>query len=78
LKAGAEKGTSKAVGTLLYILASKSTVSPANGSIIAQYIGSGKISSQQQLTAALDYMKTNEKVDIAEFEKFCGVGIKLI
>ncbi|KAI3386008.1 hypothetical protein SNEBB_009328 [Seison nebaliae] len=49
-------------------------------SFLTRYIGEGKLSTELQLTEAINYlMRENvenvEKIDVSSFEKVCGVGV---
>ncbi|MGH0185432.1 UNVERIFIED_CONTAM: hypothetical protein FKN15_017883 [Acipenser sinensis] len=70
--AGVDKGT----GTLLYNLASKLKEQKRLG-FLAGYIAHKKISTDLQLNAALDYVKSHpvDPISVEEFEWQCGVGV---
>ncbi|KAL5516066.1 hypothetical protein EMCRGX_G001329 [Ephydatia muelleri] len=67
----------KAVGSLLYHLATRFKGQPDRTSILVDYVCARKISSEQQLTAAFEFMKSNPvgKLDLTAFEQSCGVGV---
>ncbi|XP_041130173.1 glutamine--tRNA ligase-like [Polyodon spathula] len=72
LGAGVDKGT----GTLLYNLASKLKDQKRLG-FLTGYIAHKKISTDLQLNAALDYVKSHpvDPISTEEFEWQCGVGV---
>merc|ERR1712154_377782 len=43
--------------------------------ILLEYVVGGKIKTTIQLAAAYNYISNNETIDIAQFEKECGVGV---
>ncbi|OQV13125.1 putative glutamine--tRNA ligase [Hypsibius exemplaris] len=68
----------KPVANLLYSLASKvKDQASTHVPFLVEYIANGKINSELQLTAALDFALAHAAGDIkrAEFEKGCGVGV---
>ena len=67
-------GTDKA-GVLLYLLASKSP--ERHRGYIARRIVSGDLKNEAQIQAAINYAKGNESVNETEFDKACGVGVKV-
>ncbi|XP_058844252.1 glutamine--tRNA ligase [Acipenser ruthenus] len=66
----------KGTGTLLYNLASKLKEQKRLG-FLAGYIAHKKISTDLQLNAALDYVKSHpvDPISVEEFERQCGVGV---
>lgn len=64
---------------LLYHLSTKIKPQLANKMhIVCKYIESGKLDSTLRVDAALEYLLNHvnvDKIDTAEFEKACGVGI---
>ncbi|KAI0233738.1 Glutamine--tRNA ligase [Lamellibrachia satsuma] len=74
----ADKPIDKNVGTLLYHLATrlKSQIMHRRPYII-QCLAEGKLASEAQLTAAMQYFLSNpvDKVDVAAFEAACGIGV---
>jgi asparaginyl-tRNA synthetase len=75
-EAGAEGGADKATGNLLYTVATN-LAENKNRALVAGYIRDKKIKTQQQLTAAIAYLKVNETVDTAAFDSAAGVGIEV-
>ncbi|KAG5457956.1 MAG: tRNA synthetases class I, catalytic domain-containing protein, partial [Olpidium bornovanus] len=76
-------GDRKALGTLLYTLASTGAAAkdakPENIAFVAKAIGNGKLASTDQVAAAVKYFQKRKAgcgtaVDVAEFDKECGVG----
>jgi glutaminyl-tRNA synthetase len=69
----------KTIGNLLYSAATSLTDARANRrDFVARYIGDGRIKSNTQLTGAVDYLKKrtpDADLDVAEFERSCGVGV---
>lgn len=69
------------VGMLLYHMASKLKPQVADQlPLLARYIAERKLDNTQRVDAALEYLlkcgqKINSKVDVAELEKECGVGV---
>ncbi|MBN3301680.1 SYQ ligase, partial [Amia calva] len=66
----------RATGTLLYGLASRLR-DPRRLPFLTQYIALRRISTELQITAALDYVKSHPQDPISqeEFESACGVGV---
>ncbi|XP_063282773.1 glutamine--tRNA ligase [Pelobates fuscus] len=66
----------KVTGTLLYNVASRLKDTKRLGFLV-EYIASKKISTDLQLNAALDYVKSHpvDPINAADFEKECGVGV---
>lgn len=65
-------------GTLLYNLATKIKPQVAEHlGFVAKNIAERKLDTQQRLDAALEYLLSNttKAIDVAAFEKACGVGI---
>lgn len=66
-------------GMLIYHLATKIKPQISNRlSFVCKYIASGRLDSPLRVDAALDYLLStvNEaNINIAEFEKACGVGV---
>lgn len=68
----------KAAGNLLYTIAAKLKSQVAHHcSLLAQYVGSRKITSDPQLTAAMDYLlhHPGNNVNLDELNAACGVGV---
>uniref|UniRef100_A0A8R1DXH1 Probable glutamine--tRNA ligase n=1 Tax=Caenorhabditis japonica TaxID=281687 RepID=A0A8R1DXH1_CAEJA len=68
----------KQTGTLLYQLATKLKPQVSSSApLIVGYVVSGGIKSETQLSAAIEYLLANvvKGVEVADFEKACGVGI---
>ncbi|XP_072025703.1 glutamine--tRNA ligase-like [Amphiura filiformis] len=67
---------SKSTGTLLYHITTRLKTKNKLSYLIG-YVMSEKITSETQLTAAVDYFKSNplDPVDQAAFEEACGVGV---
>lgn len=66
---------------MLYSIATKlpETVS-AYRQVLAKHVGSGGISNASQLDFSIEYLKNKQLkggVDMEEFAKDCGVGVKL-
>ncbi|KAI8905924.1 tRNA synthetases class I, catalytic domain-containing protein [Gorgonomyces haynaldii] len=65
------------MGSLFYQVASTGTKETlVHYPLLAQYIASSKLTTQEQITAAIKYL-TKPTVDIPEFERECGVGVVL-
>ncbi|CAB4027783.1 glutamine--tRNA ligase, partial [Paramuricea clavata] len=64
---------------LLYSFATGNVKTPERLNMMVDYIYSGKIASQAQLTAAMEYLKAKpvDPVEVKEFENACGVGVKI-
>lgn len=69
----------KPTGVLLYSLASSSVKEDWQIKFVTEYIADRKLASSIQLTAAVEYMKTNPvlPVDVASFENSCGIGVTI-
>ncbi|XP_055958288.1 glutamine--tRNA ligase [Patella vulgata] len=68
----------KEVGKLLYHIATKLKAQIKNRQpLLVEYVVKKKISSENQLNAAMEYLLSNpvDKIDIKEFEKASGVGV---
>ncbi|KAK6175326.1 hypothetical protein SNE40_013814 [Patella caerulea] len=68
----------KEVGKLLYHIATKLKAQIKNRQpLLVEYVVKKKISSENQLNAAMEYLLSNpvDKIDITEFEKASGVGV---
>uniref|UniRef100_A0AAY4DD00 Glutamine--tRNA ligase n=1 Tax=Denticeps clupeoides TaxID=299321 RepID=A0AAY4DD00_9TELE len=65
----------KAMGTLLYGMASRLR-DPSRLGFLTEYIAERRISTELQLSAALDFVKSHpqDPLDRSTFESFCGVG----
>eukprot|EP00474_Spongospora_subterranea_P001779 CRZ02237.1 hypothetical protein [Spongospora subterranea] len=78
-EAGLERGCSESVGKLLVSVASGLKSTPfvdANRPTLLAYIADGRISSQAQVAAAIEYLTSGvEKFDVSRFEQQCGVGV---
>jgi len=66
---------------MLYSIATKlpETVSTYR-QVLAKHVGSGGISNASQLDFSIEYLKNKQLkggVDLEEFAKDCGVGVKL-
>ncbi|KYR00516.1 asparagine-tRNA ligase [Tieghemostelium lacteum] len=72
---GVESGCDKAIGNLLYSLATNATASSPLRSHVSKAIGNGKIKSTLQFQAATTFLKDNQTWDEAKFDKDCGVGV---
>ncbi|XP_061113410.1 glutamine--tRNA ligase [Conger conger] len=70
------KSVDKASGTLLYSMASR-LKSPQHLAFLTEQIALCRISTELQLSAALDFVKARlqEPIHKQEFEEACGVGI---
>lgn len=69
-------GVDKAMGTLLYTMASR--LKDTNRlALLADYIAQRKITTELQLAAALDFVKSHpqDPINQNEFESACGVGV---
>lgn len=68
----------KSVGTLLYHVATR-LKNKKRQTFLIGYLIEQKITSEPQLTAALDFFKSNpvDPVDRAAFESSCGVGVRV-
>ncbi|RXN12612.1 glutamine--tRNA ligase [Labeo rohita] len=66
----------KTVGTLLYSMVTR-LKDPNRLSFLTEYIVTRKITTELQLSAALDFLKSHpqENLDRHEFETACGVGV---
>ncbi|XP_031422097.1 glutamine--tRNA ligase [Clupea harengus] len=66
----------KAMGTLLYSMASRLKDTQRLG-VLTEYIAKRKITSELQLSAALDFVKSHpqDPLDHSAFESCCGVGV---
>ncbi|XP_072276713.1 glutamine--tRNA ligase isoform X1 [Pyxicephalus adspersus] len=66
----------KVTGTLLYNVSTRLKDTKRLGFLVG-YITSKKIGTDLQLNAALDYVKGHpvDPIDVADFEKECGVGV---
>ena len=79
-EAGVIDGCSRAVGNLLYTVATKY---PANAlphrPTLLQYIVSLKVKTTAQLDAALSFLAItgSENLDLNKFEEACGVGVEV-
>jgi len=65
-------------GILLYHLASKlKNQDSTHISLIVKYISDNKLDTTQRIDCSLEFLRSSisENIDIAEFEKSCGVGI---
>ncbi|XP_061837793.1 glutamine--tRNA ligase [Nerophis lumbriciformis] len=69
-------GVDKAVGTLLYSLASR-LKDPKRLGFLAEIIAQRKICTEQQLAAALEFVKSHpqDPLNQREFDEACGVGV---
>jgi glutaminyl-tRNA synthetase len=67
----------KSVGNLLYHTATRFKGSETRRMFLLTYICSQQIATEQQLTAALEYFKSNpmDPVNASSFEESCGVGV---
>ncbi|XP_059178645.1 glutamine--tRNA ligase-like [Physella acuta] len=73
-----ENARHKDIGKLLYILATKIKAQIKNHqNFIVQYIASKKITTEEQLNAALYYLLHNpgSDVNLKSFDEACGVGV---
>ena len=65
---------------MLYTIATKPPVIiQKHREMLAKHVGSGDIYNPNQLDYAIDYLISGEKkggIDIAQFNKNCGIGIK--
>ncbi|KAG7267371.1 hypothetical protein CRUP_030025, partial [Coryphaenoides rupestris] len=69
-------GVDKAMGTLLYSLASRLR-DTKRLTFLSDYIGQRKVTTELQLAAALEFVKSHpqDPIDQAEFDNVCGVGV---
>lgn len=74
-----EAGCDRALGNLLVNLATKlNSATDRFREELARYVAEGKIKSNLQLQAALDYLKSvspGASLNVAAFEEACGVGV---
>lgn len=79
-EADVKNGCSKAIGNLLYMIATKH---PANALVhrpfLLNYVVSSQIKSTAQLDAAFSFLSDSgpESFDEKEFEESCGVGVEV-
>eukprot|EP00727_Mastigamoeba_balamuthi_P011412 m51a1_g6894 putative asparaginyl-trna synthetase (657) ;mRNA; f:10557-12968 len=75
----AESGCDKAVGNLLYALATElpASVSADNRTLIARNIASSRLTSKNQLLAAFKFTEAAGAAAVAEeaFDRACGIGV---
>lgn len=71
-------GVDKAIGTLLYSMASR-LKDPKRVAFLSDAIVQGKICTELQLAAALDFVKSHphDPIGQADFEEACGVGVAI-
>ncbi|KAJ8257376.1 hypothetical protein GJAV_G00184940 [Gymnothorax javanicus] len=71
-----DRSVDKAIGTLLYSMTSRMK-SPQHLLFLTEQIALCKITTDLQLSAALDYVKSHPKEPInkQEFDEVCGVGV---
>lgn len=69
---------SQALGNYLYKIAT-TTPAPIASFIpaLVDYVVSGKINSVPKLEAAIEHLKKKKKLETAEFEEACGVGVEV-
>uniref|UniRef100_A0A672ZWF7 Glutamine--tRNA ligase n=1 Tax=Sphaeramia orbicularis TaxID=375764 RepID=A0A672ZWF7_9TELE len=69
-------GVDKAMGTLLYSMASR-LKDTKRLAFLSDSIGQRKISTELQLAAALEFVKSHpqDPINLKEFEEACGVGV---
>jgi hypothetical protein len=66
---------------MIYSIATKVTETVAQyRQVLAKHVGSGDIYNASQLDYAIEYLKNKQAkggVDLVQFAKDCGVGVKL-
>uniref|UniRef100_A0A3Q3XQM8 Glutamine--tRNA ligase n=1 Tax=Mola mola TaxID=94237 RepID=A0A3Q3XQM8_MOLML len=72
-------GVAKAMGTLLYTMVAR-LKDPKRLAFLSDNIAQCKISTEQQLAAALEFVKDHPQgpINQKEFEEACGVGVVII
>ncbi|XP_014664975.1 PREDICTED: glutamine--tRNA ligase-like [Priapulus caudatus] len=73
-------GIDKATGNLLYHVATKLKKQVKHRlAFLTEYVASGNIATELQLTAALEYLLHHAvgQVNVAVFEEHCGVGVSV-
>ncbi|XP_033123440.1 glutamine--tRNA ligase-like [Anneissia japonica] len=76
LKQNKGAGIEKSVGNLLYHIATRLKNKKRNNFII-EYVIKKMITSEAQLTASLEYFRSNplDPIDVTAFEEACGIGV---